>query len=220
MDGRGEYPSGTGLSVAVLAGVGRRRGLDGFEGMSYILSEHETQRLFRGILGLAERAGSDGKLGVRWGVRVAQMMMPKETCRPGRSAGDGSRCGRVCDAGRAAGPEAAAWLRDRAGGGRSQGVGGGGEVRVRVVVWVMRKMPRPERTPGVEGPTDVLTFDWENSTGGDAWATSFLEVDHLVLLDEAARQAGAARGSRCMERELLLYCIQGVAIALPGGLRP
>lgn len=55
---------------------------------------------------------------------------------------------------------------------------------------------------GVDGTTDVLTFDLTEPGQPD------LDVDILVCVDEARRQ-GAARGHG-VERELLLYIVHGV----------
>lgn len=76
-----------------------------------------------------------------------------------------------------------------------------GEVRVRIVA-------DPEmsdlhlRHTGIAGPTDVLTFDLRDLGLGP------LDVDIVVCLDEAIRQA-AARGHP-PERELLLYALHGI----------
>ena len=75
-----------------------------------------------------------------------------------------------------------------------------GEVRVRVVD-DGAMADAHQRWSGVPGTTDVLTFDL--GTEG-----ARLDVDLLVCLDEATRQAGA----RAHEpwRELLLYVVHGV----------
>lgn len=53
---------------------------------------------------------------------------------------------------------------------------------------------------GIEGATDVLTFDLRDDP------TGALDVEIVVCLDEARRQAS----DRCVERELLLYLLHGV----------
>ncbi|MEM1424076.1 MAG: rRNA maturation RNase YbeY [Planctomycetota bacterium] len=61
------------------------------------------------------------------------------------------------------------------------------------------------RTLGVEGTTDVITFDLADgaSEGGAP-----LDVDLLLCVDEARRRAGER--SIPVERELLLYALHGV----------
>jgi probable rRNA maturation factor len=75
----------------------------------------------------------------------------------------------------------------------------GGEVRARVVDDA-RMAEAHARYAGVEGTTDVLTFDL---SGGDG-----LDADLLICLDEARRQ-GERRG-HAPEQELLLYIVHGV----------
>jgi len=75
-----------------------------------------------------------------------------------------------------------------------------GEVRVRVVGDREMSSEHALRL-GVEGTTDVLTFDL-----GDTGRA--LDVDILVCADEAARQARAL--GHTPERELLLYIVHGV----------
>jgi probable rRNA maturation factor len=75
-----------------------------------------------------------------------------------------------------------------------------GEVRVRVV-GDDEMAAAHIRWSGVEGTTDVLTFDM--GTGG-----STLDVDVLVCLDEAERNA-VAHGTT-PERELLLYIVHAM----------
>jgi probable rRNA maturation factor len=95
---------------------------------------------------------------------------------------------------------ARAWLMDAVG--RAVGLlGASGEVRV-AVVGDAAMAAAHERHAGVPGTTDVLTFDMSEGRGG------VLDVDVLVCVDEASRQA-AARG-HATERELLLYIIHGV----------
>lgn len=107
--------------------------------------------------------------------------------------------------GRLRGP-AATWLTDHARAAvASLGHRAGGDVRVRVVGddemaqahWQFSR---------VRGTTDVLTFDL--SEGGAAAGGAPLDVDVLVCIDEAARQA-AVRG-HAVERELLLYVVHAV----------
>jgi probable rRNA maturation factor len=74
-----------------------------------------------------------------------------------------------------------------------------GEVRVRIAA--DDEMSRAHaRFKGIQGPTDVLTFDLGD---GDR-----LDVDILVCLDEAQRQ-GCARRHPAL-RELLLYILHGM----------
>jgi probable rRNA maturation factor len=81
------------------------------------------------------------------------------------------------------------------------GLGATGEVRVRVVGDEAMAAAH-SGFAGVEGTTDVLTFDLAEP------GQSSLDVDILVCIDEARRQA-AARGHG-VERELLLYIVHGV----------
>lgn len=74
-----------------------------------------------------------------------------------------------------------------------------GEVRVRIVDDA-EMAEAHQRFSGVAGTTDVLTFDL-------AIDPAVLDVDILICLDEARRQA-QARG-HTVERELLLYIIHG-----------
>ena len=76
-----------------------------------------------------------------------------------------------------------------------------GEVRVRVVGDAEMDGLHRKHT-GVAGTTDVLTFDLRDMGLGP------LDVDIVVCLDEAQRQAGA-RGHG-VERELLLYVVHGL----------
>lgn len=79
-------------------------------------------------------------------------------------------------------------------------LGAEGEVRARVVDDA--EMARAHRRyAGVEGTTDVLTFDLADSPGR-------LDVDLLVCLDEGERRARELGHGR--ERELLLYMLHGV----------
>lgn len=75
-----------------------------------------------------------------------------------------------------------------------------GEVRIRVVDDEAMASAH-QRWSGVEGTTDVLTFDL--GTEGTR-----LDADLIVCLDEARRQAGE-RGHEPW-RELLLYVVHGV----------
>lgn len=95
----------------------------------------------------------------------------------------------------------AAWLHAHVD--RALGLlGVGGEVRLKVVD--DREMAHAHETySGVAGTTDVLTFDLTDGEG-----TSPLDVDILLCLDEASRQA-RARGHE-PRRELLLYSIHGI----------
>lgn len=75
-----------------------------------------------------------------------------------------------------------------------------GEIRVRMVSDAEMAAAH-ERYAKARGTTDVLTFDL--TEGGDA-----VDVDILVCLDEAERQAGE-RGHEAW-RELLLYAVHGM----------
>lgn len=95
------------------------------------------------------------------------------------------------------------WLTNRIGE-ALEAIGCKGEVRVRVVGDVeMARMH--ERHAGTAGTTDVLTFDLGEDS---AVRTGELDVDVLVCVDEASRQA-SERGHG-VERELLLYVVHGV----------
>lgn len=88
----------------------------------------------------------------------------------------------------------------------AEGTGGGGEVRVRLV----RDAEMGDahaRYGGVEGTTDVLTFDMRDERTAEP-ASGALDVDIWACVDEARRQA-AARGHG-VDVELLLYCLHGV----------
>ncbi|HZW09206.1 MAG TPA: rRNA maturation RNase YbeY [Phycisphaerales bacterium] len=80
-------------------------------------------------------------------------------------------------------------------------LGCAGEVRARIVADA-EMAEAHERWSGVPGTTDVLTFDLREAEDDP------LDVDLLICVDEALRQAGA-RGIPA-ERELLLYLIHGV----------
>ncbi|MEL7237457.1 MAG: rRNA maturation RNase YbeY [Planctomycetota bacterium] len=60
-----------------------------------------------------------------------------------------------------------------------------------------------EQFLGIEGPTDVLTFELDYDTGGRVTESSI-----AVCLDEAARQA--ATRSHDTATELLLYAVHGL----------
>ncbi len=79
-------------------------------------------------------------------------------------------------------------------------LGASGEVRARVVDDAAMAQAH-RRHAGVEGTTDVLTFDLSEEAGR-------LDVDLLVCLDEAERR-GAELG-HAREREMLLYMVHGV----------
>lgn len=79
-----------------------------------------------------------------------------------------------------------------------------GEVRIAIVDDdVMAGEHR--RAMGVDGTTDVITFDL---TDGGSAEDRALDVDLLLCADEALRSAGE-RGI-ALERELLLYALHGV----------
>ncbi len=79
-----------------------------------------------------------------------------------------------------------------------------GEVRARIVTDAEMTTAH-ERWSGIEGTTDVLTFDLRDEASRD---NQPLDVDLLLCVDVAQRQADA-RG-HTPERELLLYLIHGV----------
>jgi probable rRNA maturation factor len=83
-------------------------------------------------------------------------------------------------------------------------LGAVGECRVQVIADAAMAAAH-ETYGGVPGTTDVLTFDL---TDGDGAGRGELDVDIMVCLDEAERQA-AARGHQ-PRREMLLYAIHGV----------
>lgn len=92
------------------------------------------------------------------------------------------------------------WLREQIGRALDE-LRAPGEVRVRVVA-DPEMAAAHQRFKGINGTTDVLTFDL--SEGSDAG----LDTDILICFDEAERQA---RGRGHMPtRELLLYAIHGI----------
>jgi probable rRNA maturation factor len=105
----------------------------------------------------------------------------------------------VVDESRGLTPADAARLRDAARH-AARHLGCTGEIRVRVVGDEAMAAAH-ERWAGVPGTTDVLTFDLGS-------AGRRLDLDALVCLDEAARQAGP-RGHEAW-RELLLYVVHAV----------
>ena len=96
------------------------------------------------------------------------------------------------------------WLEDRCARAAAFLGASGGEVRVRGV-GDAEMAEAHERHCGVAGTTDVITFDL---AAGGAATGGALDVDLLVCLDEAERQA-SARGHGVRE-EVLLYMIHGV----------
>lgn len=78
-----------------------------------------------------------------------------------------------------------------------------GEVRIRLVNDTAMAEAH-ERYSGIAGTTDVLTFDLRDA----ADPAAPLDVDLLICVDEARRQA-AARGHP-LTHELLLYALHGV----------
>lgn len=100
-------------------------------------------------------------------------------------------------------PAGLAWLRGRTLAAMAE-LGVGGEVRVRVVEDAEMDAAH-QRYSGVEGTTDVLTFDLSESADR---AAGRVDADVLVCLDEAERHA--ARQGHAAERELLLYVVHGV----------
>lgn len=63
-----------------------------------------------------------------------------------------------------------------------------------------------EKHLGVPGTTDVITFDLSDPS--DAGGSPFLDVDLLVCVDEAKRQA--LIGKVPVEHELMLYIVHGM----------
>ena len=112
----------------------------------------------------------------------------------------------IIDADRRLDPAAAAWLRAAAGEALRaalNGSPGGAAAHVRLlIVGDERMSDLHRRHMGVDGPTDVLTFDLRESAGEP------LDTDIAVCFDEAARQS--APRSAPPERELLLYFVHGV----------
>lgn len=84
-------------------------------------------------------------------------------------------------------------------------LGVGGECRVRLA-GDSEVARAHESHLGQPGTTDVITFDL--SDPNDAGCSLFLDVDLLVCLDEAERQAVAT--GIAVERELLLYMVHGL----------
>lgn len=122
----------------------------------------------------------------------------------------------VVDPGAMVRAEERGWVESRLG--EALGVLGesldlGGEVRVRLTDDGGIAAAHAERC-GVEGVTDVITFDLsegrpgEHRSGDRCHQGWVLDVDLLVCVDEARRQ-GAARGWG-VEREVLLYALHGV----------
>lgn len=96
-----------------------------------------------------------------------------------------------------------AWVREQAVAAMGH-LGLSGEARVRLVDDAAMAEAH-ERHCGVAGTTDVITFDLAegaSARGGE------LDVDLLVCVEEAARQA-SARGIEA-RREVLLYVLHGV----------
>lgn len=99
-------------------------------------------------------------------------------------------------------------LSERLLGEAGRGVCAGGMVRVRLVG--DDEMSRAhERFCGVRGTTDVITFDLAD---GDSAHGAALDVDLIVCVDEARRQA--ERRNHSIETELALYTLHGVLHAL------
>ena len=109
----------------------------------------------------------------------------------------------ISDAGGLLGAAAREGLRARAE--QAAGVlGCSGEVRVKVI-GDEEMSAAHVRYSGVEGTTDVLTFDLAD---GGAAKGEPLDVDIFVCVDEARRRATEL--GHDMERELLLYVVHGV----------
>ena len=118
------------------------------------------------------------------------------------------RCGRVeieiaDPAGLMARPEALATLIRQVEATLAE-AGRAGSVRVRLVDDA-RMASAHQKYSGVEGTTDVLTFDLRD---GASVQGSPLDVDILLCVDEARRQAQLRAHE--IEREVLLYIIHGI----------
>lgn len=113
----------------------------------------------------------------------------------------------VVDATGAVGPREREWLQEQ-GGLAVAALGARGAVRVRLV-GDDEMASAHETYLGVPGTTDVITFDLSD---GASASGAPLDVDLLVCVDEARRQA-AARGIDGA-REMLLYTVHGVLHAL------
>jgi len=100
-------------------------------------------------------------------------------------------------------PEDQGWIAAR-GAEAAHHLGARGEVRV-LLVDDAAMAEAHQRHCGVGGTTDVITFDLAE---GAAAGGAPLDVDLLVCLDEAERQA-ARRGIE-VRREVLLYVVHGV----------
>lgn len=105
----------------------------------------------------------------------------------------------VLDAGGLLSIEQRRWLMDRTRDAMAE-LALTGEVRIGIVD-DQQMSERHERDAGVAGTTDVLTYD----LAGDSETTRVLDVDVIVCVDEARRQA-SDRGV-ASERELLLYVL-------------
>lgn len=86
-----------------------------------------------------------------------------------------------------------------------------GEVRVRII-GDAEMAAAHQKHSGIDGTTDVLTFDLSDAPPGapaDLGSPSprVLDADLLLCADEAARQA--VRRGHPIEQELLLYCLHG-----------
>lgn len=123
----------------------------------------------------------------------------------------------VLDATSSLPPAQLAWLSDMANRALAA-LSAGGEVRVRIVRDAEMAAAH-QKFSGVEGTTDVLTFDLSPAppsrkpevsdlgSGSDRLVYA-LDSDILVCRDEARRVA--AQGGYPIEKELLLYIIHGV----------
>lgn len=130
---------------------------------------------------------------------------PSRSSRPGEGPGDGDdgvprSSVELIDATGRLGEQAVLWVRDRAADALAH-LGASGSVTVRVVADDEMARVHLERS-GIEGTTDVLTFDMRDDERGP------LETDLIVCLDEAARRAGEL--GHDVGRELLLYVVHGV----------
>lgn len=101
-----------------------------------------------------------------------------------------------------------AWLHAVTGALADTGVRGG-SVRIRLVTDAEMAAAHAKYS-GIEGTTDVLTFDMRDEVEGQAedLPADPLDVDVWVCVDEARRQA-AARNIELL-REILLYCLHAV----------
>ena len=118
----------------------------------------------------------------------------------------GSATIEIANPGRLLGDQPLMWLKDKSRQALGQVKHRGGEVRVRLVGDAEMAQDH-KRFSGVEGTTDVLTFDL--SEGATAKGGP-LDADILICVDEARRHASAHTPPHPVEHEILLYILHGV----------